>query len=178
MSEQTRLSIPGCKRGSPGATEHHTAVSWNDAAPQESVEFLDNGATTSQFMLLIVVDTPPCVNTDTLKPGIQVKSVFVHSDNAHWSGLAFEAVITKAGPLALRTMARLPKSVRWRVPALQTLNFNEKTPRERTQSGILCGKEKSEISGSSALRSHHPSSQRHKQSGRFCPLFLTILVFL
>ena len=66
----------------------------------------------------------------------------MHSDNAHWSGLAFEAVITKAGPLALRTMAILPKSVRWRVPALQTLNFNEKTPRERTQSGILCGKEK------------------------------------
>ena len=39
VSEQTRLSIPGCKRGSPGATEHHTAVPWNDAAPQESVEF-------------------------------------------------------------------------------------------------------------------------------------------
>ena len=58
VSEQTRLSIPGCKRGSPGATEHHTAVPWNDAAPQESVEFPNNDATTSQFMLLIVVDAP------------------------------------------------------------------------------------------------------------------------
>ena len=58
------------------------------------------------LMLLIVVDTPPCVNTDTFKPGLQVKSVFVHSDNAHCSGWAFDAVITKAGPLALHTMAR------------------------------------------------------------------------
>ena len=161
MSEQTRLSIPDCKRACLRATEHHTAVPWNDAAPQESVEFLDNGATQVNFMLLIVVDAPPCVNTDTFEPDLQVKSVFVHSGNAHCTGWTFEAVITKAGPLALVTMAREPKRVRCRVPALQTPPiFNEKTPRERTQSGILCGKEKT-----AKFWAHPPFGATHRHRG-------------
>ena len=142
---------PRCKRGSPGATEHHITVPWNDAALQESVEFLETDATASQ------PHVAHCRGCATLSqhwhvrtwPSSKVGLRALRQRSLEWLGV--RSCHYQGGATGASHDGQIAQKCTLEACGTPNTEFNEKTPRERTQSEILDEKEKERNFGSAVL---------------------------